>query len=178
MVFQRARIVDRSRFFKVVLVGKVLAVFRDMRRCTYFFDDGTRPRIEIRWWYRAWVDVINNITYVMENRALTDRLTCCKVHIWVIVALVPLHNPRLLSRFHNRIIGQPCFSSRLAIGKPDALSEFRNSTGTTFMECSAPHSMTCVSALGKARTSPGNSQRMCAFSLWTSSLRGISSTRL
>ena len=74
-----ARIVDRSRFFKVVLVGKVLAVFRDTHRCTYFFDDGTGPRIEIRWWYRAWADVMDNVTYVMENQALTDRLTCCKV---------------------------------------------------------------------------------------------------
>ena len=48
-------------FFKVVLVGKVFAVFRDMRRCTYFFDDGTGPRIEIRRWYRAWADVIDNV---------------------------------------------------------------------------------------------------------------------
>jgi hypothetical protein len=65
-------------FFKVVLVGKVFAVFRDMWRCTYFFDNGMGPRIEIRCWYHAWADVIDNVRYVTENASSTGSLTCCE----------------------------------------------------------------------------------------------------
>jgi len=49
-------------FYKVVLVGKVFAIFRDTYRCIYFFNNSMGLRIEIHWWYCAWADVMDGVT--------------------------------------------------------------------------------------------------------------------
>jgi prepilin signal peptidase PulO-like enzyme (type II secretory pathway) len=47
--------------------------------------------------------------------------------IFVTIILVPLHIPDAWSRLRISIIGVPIFNVTLWFGKPDVLSEFRNS---------------------------------------------------
>jgi hypothetical protein len=48
-------------FFKVVLVGRVVGILRQIGRCTYLVVDGTSPPVQVRCWYECWGDVIDEV---------------------------------------------------------------------------------------------------------------------